>query len=329
MAATQYGSAEAIVDKIRAVLGDFKGYRALHADGRLFCGWFEANDVASTVCRAVHFSGQKIPITVRLSKGGGDPFAHFGNTVGMAIRFYLPNGRFTNVVTLSQKLFVVNSMQQLQGMLDAGRPESPGAGINKAGLARFIENNPNTAAVIQMRRESPAPVSFATTAFHAVHAFRFINQADQERVARIHFEPLAGVEGRSVEELTKADTEILFQEINERIAQAPVEYSMELQFAQSGDPINDATAPWPEDRQRLVVGRLSLVAPITEDEIGDPVMNHDPTVLTDGIEATDDPILQMRRGIYEVSAAQRTGGWHACPFAHAADSLVSSGSAAP
>jgi hypothetical protein len=44
MTATQYGSAEAIVDKIRAVLGDFKGYRALHADGRLFCGWFQAND---------------------------------------------------------------------------------------------------------------------------------------------------------------------------------------------------------------------------------------------------------------------------------------------
>jgi len=42
-------------------------------------------------------------------------------------------------------------------------------------------------------------------------------------------------------------------------------------------------------------------------------------VLTDGIEATDDPILQLRRGIYEVSAATRTGGWHACPFARIAE----------
>jgi catalase len=69
----------------------------------------------------------------------------------MAIRFYLPNGRFTNIVTLSQKLFVVNSMQQLQGMLDAGRPQEAGAGMNKAGLSQFIAANPNTAAVIQMR----------------------------------------------------------------------------------------------------------------------------------------------------------------------------------
>lgn len=310
------------MDKIRAVLGDFKGYRALHADGRLFCGWFQATERASDVCRAVHFSGQKIPVTIRLSKGGGDPFAHFGNTVGMAIRFYLPNGRFTNIVTLSQKLFVVNSMNQLQGMLDAGRPQAAGEGINKAGLAQFIAANPNTAAVIQMRRESPAPVSFATTAFHAVHAFRFLNAANQERVARIHFEPVAGVEGRPVEELSQADTEILFQEINDRIAKSPVEYSLVLQFAEPQDPIDDATAPWPEDRERLEIGRLSLVTPITEAEIGDPVMNHDPTVLTDGIEPTDDPIFQMRRGIYEVSAAQRTGGWHACPFAHAAEGLI-------
>jgi len=39
-------------------------------------------------------------------------------------------------------------------------------------------------------------------------------------------------------------------------------------------------------------------------------MNHDPTMLVDGIEATDDPILQIRRGVYELSAAQRSGGSH-------------------
>jgi catalase len=49
--------------------------------------------------------------------------------------------------------------------------------------------------------------------------------------------------------------------------------------------------------------------PTSVEEIGDPVMMHDPTRLTDGIEASDDPILAARRGIYEVSVAHRTGGW--------------------
>lgn len=38
-------------------------------------------------------------------------------------------------------------------------------------------------------------------------------------------------------------------------------------------------------------------------------MLHDPTRLTDGIEASDDPILAVRRGVYELFVALRTGGW--------------------
>ncbi|MGF7205031.1 hypothetical protein [Sphingobium olei] len=66
---------------------------------------------------------------------------------------------------------------------------------------------------------------------------------------------------------------------------------------------------WPEDRERVAIGRLTLVASTDEAKIGDPVMNHDPTMLIDGIEAGDDPILQIRRGVYEASAALRSGGW--------------------
>jgi catalase len=65
----------------------------------------------------------------------------------------------------------------------------------------------------------------------------------------------------------------------------------------------------------VVVGTLEITAPITLEELGDPEMNHDPTKLTDGIESNDDPIIQARRGVYEASAAYRTGGWHSCPFA--------------
>jgi catalase len=58
------------------------------------------------------------------------------------------------------------------------------------------------------------------------------------------------------------------------------------------------------------VGRIELFRPITEEEIGDPVMMHDPTAVTDGIEVSpDDQIIAARRGAYVVSVAERTGGW--------------------
>ena len=100
-------------------------------------------------------------------------------------------------------------------------------------------------------------------------------------------------------------------------------FRLELQLARDGDPVDDPSALWPDDRARVVVGRLELVRPITETEIGDPVMMHDPTRLTDGIEASpDDQIIAVRRGAYLLSVAERTGGWQhrspalaqGCPF---------------
>jgi catalase len=73
-------------------------------------------------------------------------------------------------------------------------------------------------------------------------------------------------------------------------------------------PTDDPSAPWPDDRRRVTIGRLEYIRTTTVEEIGDPVMLHDPTRLTDGIDASADPILAVR-GSIEVSVAHRTGGW--------------------
>jgi catalase len=38
-------------------------------------------------------------------------------------------------------------------------------------------------------------------------------------------------------------------------------------------------------------------------------MIHDPTRTTDGIDVSDDPVLNVRRGVYEVAAVNRGAGW--------------------
>lgn len=307
---SQYRFAEEIVSKIRRILGDYPKYRALHADGRLYRGVFKANDKAATFTRATHLQGDDVPVTVRFSKGGGDPFAHFSNTVGMATRFYLADGRVTNLVMLSQKLFIANTVEQFVGLLEAGLPERPGGSINMKGIEAFLRKNPNAARVVKMRAETPAPVSFAHTEFNAVHAFRFVDKSGRSTALRCHWTPVAGVKGQPVSNLAEADVDILYRELDERLrAGLRAEFDLVIELAEEGDPLDDATALWPEDRRRVNIGRLVLSAPTTEADIGDPVMNHDPTMLVDGIEATDDPILQIRRGVYEVSAAQRSGGW--------------------
>ncbi|MGV2068988.1 catalase [Agrobacterium sp. 22-226-1] len=141
--------------------------------------------------------------------------------------------------------------------------------------------------------------------------FRYLNAAGDLSHVRCHWIPVDGVKGQDPEILTHQSADVLFRELDDRLKTSPVEFELELEIGRPGDPLNDATALWPEDRERVRIGRLSVIATTTEEEIGDRLMNHDPTMLVDGIEATDDPILQIRRGVYEASAAQRSGGWQA------------------
>lgn len=308
---SQYRSAETIVDRIHGVLGHYPGYRTLHADGRLYTGTFRAYDVARQFTRAAHLQGQTLPVTVRFSKGGGNPYAFFNATVGMATRFYLEDGRVTHLVMLSQKLFFARTIEQFVDLVTSAQPSEPGGGLNKAGLDAFLAANPNVMNVFRMRAAAQAPVSFGNTEFHAVHAFRYLDADDGLTHVRCHWIPLDGVRGQDPEVLTHQGIEVLFEELAGRLAAAPVEFELELEIAEPGDPLDDATALWPEGRRRVRIGRLTVTAPTTESQIGDALMNHDPTMLVDGIEATDDPILQIRRGVYEMSAAQRSCGWRA------------------
>ncbi|UAL10188.1 catalase [Caulobacter segnis] len=311
---SQYRHADEIVGKIKDVLGHFPGYRTLHADGRLYQGVFQAYPVAKHFTRAQHLQGGRVPATVRFSKGGGDPHALFNATVGMATRFYLPDGRVTNLVMLSQKLFFARTIEQFVALVDALRPTEPHGPLNRAGLDAFLAANPNVAAVFKMRAEAQAPVSFGNTEFHAIHAFRFIDEHDEIRHVRCHWLPIEGVRGQAVEVLAKESPSVLFEEIEARLVDRPIEFELVLEIAEPGDPLDDATALWPEDRVRVPIGLLTVTGTIGEEEIGDPLMNHDPTQLVDGIEATDDPILQIRRGVYEASAAFRSQGWLAGPM---------------
>jgi len=314
---SQYQHSIEIVEKIGQILGYFPGYRTLHADGRFFQGYFTGNQAAKRYSRALFLQGEKIPVSVRFSKGGGDPYANFNATVGMAVRFYMPKGMVCNLVMLSQKLFIANTVEQFLALLEAGLPTEPGGPINKAGLQQFLLTNPNSALVFKMRAESLAPVSFAHTEFNSVHAFLFRNAADHITAGRLHWVPVAGIQGQSAEVLATMAKDVLFTELASRLNNETVTFDLVLELAGEGDPLNDATALWPENRDRVPIGRLTLTGTLDEEDLNDKVMNHDPSQLTDGIDPTDDPILQIRRGVYEVSAAQRSSaGRSACPFGH-------------
>jgi catalase len=102
------------------------------------------------------------------------------------------------------------------------------------------------------------------------------------------------------------------------LTQGPVRFALYLSLAEEEDDLTDPSTAWPPTRERVLLGHLALQRRTSTEEIGDPIMLHDPTRTTDGIDVTDDPVLNVRRGAYEVSAANRGAGWQSQAAAAAA-----------
>lgn len=323
MNSQQYRLAAQLVDLIHNFQGFHPGYRGIHAQGRYYIGEFTATPEARQISRAAHFQGQAVPVTVRHSNSpSGDPFGPAGS-VSMATRFYLPDGTVTDLVALPITLFFARTPEELLALGQSALPDPATGKPDMARLGQFLASRPWVAHAIGLRKQLPAAVSFAQTSFHALHAFRFVNAEGNVVYARYHWEPDAGTASQSIEELQKHPPSYLFEELEDRLRHGPVKFNLVLQLAGDGDPLDDPNAPWPDERPRVVVGQLAITRQTTLEEIGDPVMMHDPTRVTDGIELSDDPVLAARRGIYEVSVAHRTGGWKGrqaaleragCPF---------------
>jgi catalase len=310
MAPSQYRLAAELVAMIHENFQGFHpGYRGVHAQGRYYAAIFKATPEAKKLSRAVHLQGQPVPATVRHGHSpSGNPWGP-AYTPSMAVKFYLPDGTVTDLIALTIPVFFGRTPDEVLESLKALKPDPATGKPDEKRIMQLLATRPWIANAFKLAKAVPAPVSLAQTAFHALHAFRFVNAADVAQYARYHWEPEVGAAGQTIEELQKQPPSYLFEELEARLRKAPVVQNLVLQLAKDGDPTDDPTALWPDDRPRVTIGRLEIIRATTVEEIGDPVMLHDPTRLTDGIEPSDDPILAVRRGVYEVSVAHRTGGW--------------------
>ena len=239
-------------------------------------------------------------MTVRFSNGGANPEAadaHGMDGRGMAVKFYLADGTTTDIVGLSLPQFFVRTPEEFLEFTLA-RAES----MEKVG--EFVGSHPATAAALQQVVPVLVPPrSYATVVYNSIHAFRLVN-GGEGRFVRWRWLPDADVEWLPEEERESAAPDYLQTEILERL---PARFTLVARLAGDGDPTDDPTVAWPEDREEVEMGALEITGPETEREQGDDVMVMDPTRVTDGIELSDDPILHVRSYAYSVSVERRSG----------------------
>jgi len=120
---------------------------------------------------------------------------------------------------------------------------------------------------------------------------------------RYRWEPEAGEETLSAEDAKARGRDHLQEEI---VARGESAFRLLVVIADDTDAVDDPTIPFPDDRERVEVGRLVLTGPETEREQGDDVLVFDPTRVIDGIELSGDQILSFRSDAYRVSVTRRT-----------------------
>jgi catalase len=302
---------EKAVDAVGDIFGRHAGRRAVHAKGTLCAGSFQAAPEAASLTRAPHMQGDPIEATVRFSNASGDPDEHDGipDGRGMAVKLYLPDGSRTDILAVTAKRFFARTPKEFIEFNRAiMRPAGGRPRPSPLKMLWYLARHPKAAPAVAALRETKPIPSYARSRYNSLNAFRWLDPAGDARHVRYSWLPDEGEATISPDEARSRPPDYLQRDLVERLTGGqPIRFTLELQIAAGGDPIDDPRLPWPEDRERVVAGTLELSALDTRRERDGDVLVFDPTRVTDGIELTDDPILRFRPQAYSVSVEHRSG----------------------
>lgn len=286
--------------------GIHPGLRFTHTKGLVATGTFTPAPSAKTISRAAHLQDAAVPITVRFSDGSGLPMIPDNNPNasphGMAIRFALPGGAYTDIVANSHNGFFIGNGNDFLAFLKAiaaTNEKSP----HPTPIETFLGSHPAALKVIMDSR--PAAKSFENLDFYGNNAFVFVDAAGKKQAGRYQIIPVAGVVKLDSATAAKQKPDYMFDDLKSAVAKGPVKYTLYAQLANPGDQTNDGSVVWPSDRKRVKLGTISVTSIAPNNEELQRSLAFSPIILTNGITLSDDPLPLLRNAVYALSVAHR------------------------
>jgi catalase len=297
---------EEILKQFDAIFGLHPGFRPAHAKGIMLQGTFTPTAESAALSKAPHLNRPSTQSLVRFSNSTGIPVIPDNDPNadprGCAIRFELAEHVHTDIVSHSTNSFPVRTGQDFLEFLSviAATDLAHFAG---SPLEKYLGTHPSALAFVQTPK--PPPSSFARETYFGLTAMRFINHDGVRRYGRYRILPEAGNEHLEAAAAAAKEPNYLFDELEERIAKEPVRFRLVVQLAEDGDTVDDVTVHWPENRQLLELGRFSFTQPVLDQTHEQKQIIFDPIPRVDGIEPSDDPLLELRAAVYLLSGRRR------------------------
>jgi catalase len=301
--------------------------RVVHARGAGAHGYFEAygtigDEPASTYTRAKLFQekGKRTPMFVRFSTvihGGHSPET-LRDPRGFACKFYTEDGNW-DLVGNNLKIFFIRDALKFPDVVHAFKPDPVTNEQDQNRIFDFISLTPESIHMITWVY-SPwgNPASYRQMEGSGVNTYKMVNAKGEAVLVKYHWVPKQGVRNLTQKEVAEIQsksfnhaTQDLFHAIER--GDYP-EWELQVQIMSDGphpelefDPL-DATKVWPADRfEMLPVGRMVLnknpinyFAEVEQIAFGTGV-------LVDGLDFSDDKLLQGRTFSYSDTQRYRVG----------------------
>jgi catalase len=294
-----------LVDALNAVFGKQTDNRAVHAKGVVLEGKFTPSPEAASLSKAPHLQSTAVPVTVRFSDFAGvpaipdtDPNA---SPRGFAVKFHLPDGTDTDLVTHSYNGFPTATAEEFRDLLLALAASGPYA-PKPTPLEKFFETHP--IAKTFLTAEKPAPVSFGTLPYFGVNAFKLTNAKGDVTYVRFQLQPEAGAQYLTKEQLAAAGPNYLMEEIVKRVGERPVRFKYVAQIAEQGDKLDDPSIAWPDDRKTVELGTIEIDKAVADSDAAQRALLFIENAVPPGIEP-EDPMINIRSQAYAISFARR------------------------
>jgi catalase len=289
----------------QAVNGIHPGFRRNHAKGLCINGYFDSNGQGIRLSKVAVFEPGRDSVMGRFSIGGGQPYAADDPNVvrGMALRFQPSHGQEWRTAMIDLPVFPVRNLQGFYQQLIATKVDPATGKPDPAKMTAFLAAHPEVIHAKAIIQAKPFSFGFANATFNGLNTFWFENSAGIStplRWSTVPVDPFVATDATA-----PANKNYLFDDFIGRVQRGPVQWHMILTVGQPGDPTDDASIVWPDNREHVDAGTLSIDSVEGEASGNCRDINFDPLVLPNGITPSNDPLLSARSSVYSVSFRRR------------------------
>lgn len=283
------------------------GFRRAHPKGQCFSGTFRASGDAAELSTARLFSQAETPVIGRFSIGHGSPYAADSatRTTSLALQADTDDGQQWRMALNSIPFFATSRPEGFLQMLVAFRPDPETGKPDPQRVASFNEAWPEATRLMQWTAQAPWADSYASAETNSIHAFELIASDGSSQYVRWTMRPRDEIQPLTPEQREVAAESFLSENLQQRLTEGPVYFDMVLTLAETGDPIEDPSRPWPEERAKVVAGTLEVENLSAQAQGACRDINFDPTRVPTGVRISADPVLAARAATYARSFDMR------------------------